>query len=306
MMTPGRALLLARQNWKRGAAATWHDYVTCDRLPHRWTNPYQDRKPEEVPVCLLTGRDDFRTALWTLASWFHFTCRNWRVFVHDDGSLGPEHAAILQRLWPEVVIRWRTEADRAMQPVMDRFASVRDYRKAHVLALKAFDIPFLSATGPFILLDSDLLFFAEPREILQWVDARDGSSWFNQDVAEANCLTDGEVFQKYGFHLWPGVNSGLCLLQAGALDLGEMDRWLGENPALRNPKTLWRVEQTLLGLAASRTGKGGLLPRSYEVSVGRWAAPGCVMRHYVGAVRSRLFGEGIARLAPILLRLTGC
>jgi hypothetical protein len=301
LISPGRAWWLARRDWQRGPAATWHDYVTCDRLPARWRNPADDLPPEEIPVCLLTGRADLRCALWMLASWFHFTRRNWRLFVHDDGTLRSEDAALLRRLFPHAVVRGSAETDRAMEKILRSFPAARAYRAAHVLARKAFDIPALSAAGPFIVLDSDLLFFAEPREILDWVDARPATCWFNQDVAEACELADADVFRQYGFHLWPRVNSGLCLLQSEAIDLTAMERWLTENRLGRAPGTLWRVEQTLLALAASRLGRGGLLPPAYEVSLGRSAGPGCVMRHYVGAVRSRFFGEGIARLAPILL-----
>jgi hypothetical protein len=302
MISPGRVWWLARRDAARGLSATWHDYLTCDGLVGGWVNKNATKTPEDVPVCMLTGEKDLRCALWTLASWFHFTQRNWRVIVHDDGSLRCDQVAMLKRLWPDIVIRWRSEADDTMQSVMEHFPSARCYRGSHVLALKAFDIPLLSASGPFILLDSDLLFFSEPREILDWVDARDGSCWFNEDVAEANCLTDADIFRKYGFHLWPRVNSGLCLLQPSALNLGEMDRWLDENQALQNSEALWRVEQTLLAMAASKAGKGGLLPRSYEVSLDRRASRDCVMRHYVGAVREHFFGEGIAKLSPVLLR----
>jgi hypothetical protein len=61
------------------------------------------------------------------------------------------------------------------------------------------------------------------------------------------------------------------------------------------------VEQTLFALCASRFGKGGLLPKTYEVSLNKHSAENCVARHYVGAVRERFFGEGLKRLREALL-----
>jgi hypothetical protein len=61
------------------------------------------------------------------------------------------------------------------------------------------------------------------------------------------------------------------------------------------------VEQTLFALCASRFGKGGLLPKHYEVSLKRRAHPDAIARHYVGAVRDRFFGEGLKRLREELL-----
>ena len=56
----------------------------------------------------------------------------------------------------------------------------------------------------------------------------------------------------------------------------------------------WRMEQTLLALAASRAG-AELLPDEYRVSL-REGIEGCVVKHYVGAVRHLMYREGIAHL----------
>jgi hypothetical protein len=52
-------------------------------------------------------------------------------------------------------------------------------------------------------------------------------------------------------------------------------------------------------LCAARHGKGGLLPRTYEVSYGKEAAPSAVARHYVPPVRDQFYSEGLTRLVPI-------
>jgi hypothetical protein len=66
-------------------------------------------------------------------------------------------------------------------------------------------------------------------------------------------------------------------------------------------KHIWLVEQTLFAICASAVGRGGLLPAEYEVSKARFASPGVVARHYVGAVRNRFYGEGIPRVKKELL-----
>ena len=66
-------------------------------------------------------------------------------------------------------------------------------------------------------------------------------------------------------------------------------------------RNLWRVEQTLFALCSFRHGKGGFLPKTYEVSLNKHSAENCVARHYVGAVRDRFYGEGLSRLREVLL-----
>ena len=54
MKSPGYMWLCMQRDWKRGWGATWHDYVTTDRIA-RWENPHRGEPVQEVPVVVLTG-----------------------------------------------------------------------------------------------------------------------------------------------------------------------------------------------------------------------------------------------------------
>jgi hypothetical protein len=150
------------------------------------------------------------------------------------------------------------------------------------------------------VLDSDVLFFRPPREIMEWSRGPEPRNcWFNEDLQEACLISAAEAMDDLGVNLWSRVNSGICLIHRAAIDFDFCDHALAVTSILRGK--LWRVEQTLFALCASRHGRGGLLPRTYEVSIRRNASRDVVARHYVGAVRQRFFGEGLRRLAPVLL-----
>ena len=174
-----------------------------------------------------------------------------------------------------------------------------EYRGMHPLALKIFDMAYYCEAPRFIMLDSDVLFFNHPREIMDWTGSGAKECWFNEDIAEGSLLSESDAQEDLGVKLWPRVNSGLALITKEAIDFEFCDRALGETPILKGH--MWRVEQTLFALCASRYAKGGLLPKSYEVSLGKHSAEDCVARHYVGAVRHRFFAEGMKRLRPVLL-----
>jgi hypothetical protein len=125
--------------------------------------------------------------------------------------------------------------------------------------------------------------------------------WFNEDVQESSLITAAEVREELGVKLWARVNSGLAAIYKPAIDLDFCDRALATTSILHGQ--IWRVEQTLFALCASRNGKGGLLPKDYEVSLKRRASPEAIARHYVGAVRDRFYGEGLKRLREQLLAL---
>lgn len=299
MISPGRLLYLLRRDLKRGFGSSYHFYKTLPRI-EEWSWPYWSEDPSPVPVHILTGRDHWQLAAWMLASWFHFSEQGWQIVIHDDGTL-PEHGrASLQAMFPKTRVITRAEADSVMNRKLLAYPYCLEYREMHPLALKVFDIPHFASAPRFIVFDSDLLFFNHPREIIDWAKAeRNIECWFNEDVQESSLLSAAEVREEFGVKLWPRVNSGLALIYKSAMDLDVCDRALAETSIMRGH--VWRIEQTLFALCASRHGRGGLLPKRYEVSLGRHSAPDAVSRHYVGAVRDRFYGEGLRRLETTLL-----
>ncbi len=298
MIRPGRLWWLFRRDWARGWSATWHDYQVCDRMAG-WKNPNAKHPLQPVAVHVFTGREQFRLARWMLASWFAWTGRNWEVVLHDDGTLDRSETACYLQAFTKSRLVERAEADDRMATALAPFPLCRQYRVRHPLARKIFDVPVFAEQERIILLDADVLFFSKPAEMLRWVDEGSEGCWFNQDVQEASLVDPKEAEAEWKIKLWPKVNSGICLIYRNAIDLAFCEECLAHTPMLQD--NLWRVEQTLFALCASRYGRGGLLPAEYEVSLAWNARPGAAARHYVGAVRDRFYGEGMCRLKKILL-----
>ena len=297
-MTPGSIWYQLKRDRERGFSAMWHDRFVSRRILG-WRNPYADEPLEEIPVHVLTGSDDWLLACWMLASWFHFTQRNWRVVIHDDGRLPPEARPAFVKMLPRVRGITAAEADRTVLDALAGHQACREYRLAHPLARKIFDVPILTQASRFIILDSDVLFFRKPEAILRWCAEGAGQCWFNEDVSEAMPISRSEVRNKLGIDIWHRVNSGLCLLDRSAIDLDLCELALRETTLLQ--KHIWLVEQTLFAICASARGRGGLLPPEYEVSLDETARPDAVARHYVGKVRQRFYGDGIPRVKKALL-----
>ena len=94
-----------------------------------------------------------------------------------------------------------------------------EYRRSHALALKLFDCTALATTPRLILLDSDILFFQRPEEVLDWVQRGLSECYFNPDFQDAYCLTREEARDRLQVELWPRVNTGLSLLARAAVDV---------------------------------------------------------------------------------------
>ena len=298
MISPGRLWWLLKRDMKRGWSASYHDYKT-KQLIRKWIWPFWNDAPMSVPVHVLTGEKDWLLCAWMLASFFHCTEHTWNIVIHDDGTLTEEIRRELARLFKNSRIIPRAQADATIEAVLKPLPFAYEYRGMHPFALRIFDMPYYCEGPRFIQLDSDVLFFNHPREIMDWVGGGGNECWFNEDVSEGSLISEKDALEDFAVKLWPRVNAGLALVAKEAIDFEFCDRVLAETSILKGP--LWRVEQTLFALCASRAGKGGLLPKTYEVSLGKHSAEDCVARHYVGAVRDRFYGEGLKRLRPVLL-----
>ena len=302
MISPGRLWWLLRRDFRRGWTGSRHFYRTLPKIKD-WRWPFPTEQPQAVPVHILTGKEDWQLAAWMLASWGTFSERSWQIVIHDDGTLPAEGRAAFEAMFPRLRIITRAEADEKMEALLKPFPFCYEYRCMHPLALKVFDVPHFTTGSRYLLLDSDVLFFNHPREILDWTDGKTEGCWFNADVADTALVSAKEAMDELSVKLWPNVNTGISLITRSAMDLDFCDRALAQTSILRGH--IWRVEQTLYALCASRAEKGGLLSPAYEVSLGRHSAPDAVARHYVGAVRNRFFAEGLDRLHKVLLHDDG-
>lgn len=303
MISPGRLWWQFRRDVKRGWDASYHDYQTLPRI-EEWSWAFWGEKPTNVPIHVLTGDKDWRLAAWSLASFLQFSEVGWPIVIHDDGSLSEEATEVFEGIFPACRIISRDQSDEEMNRVLLPYPFCLDYRNTHPLGIKVFDMAHYATEERFIVLDSDVLFFRKPQEIVDWAKAPVGRDcWFNEDVQEASLITASEAREELNVKLWSRVNSGLCLLYKPAIDLDFCDRALAVTSILRGH--VWRVEQTLFALCASRNGRGGLLPKTYEVTLKRHASKDIIARHYVGAVRDRFYGEGLKRLRGALLEVEG-
>ena len=298
MISPGRLWWQLKRDAKRGWSASYHDYKVRP-LIRNWSWPFWSDAPMSVPIHVLTGEKDWQLCAWMLASFFHYTEHTWNIVIHDDGTLTEEIRRELSTIFKTARIIPRAQADATLDAILKPLPFAYEYRGMHPLALRVFDMPYYCESPRFIQLDSDVLFFNHPREIMDWVGSGATECWFNEDNAECSLISEKESLEDLGVKLWPRVNAGLSLITKQAVDYEFCDRVLGETSILKG--NLWRVEQTLFALCASRQGKGGLLPKTYEISLGKHAAEDCIARHYVGAVRDRFYGEGLKRLRPVLL-----
>jgi hypothetical protein len=220
--------------------------------------------------------------------------RRYALCIHEDGSLQDAELAALLGHFPAARIIRRAEADAKLAEVLCKFPRSLHFRNTNLLGPKVFDFIAFLESDRMALFDSDLLFFAEPMAYLQRVEDRSyRCNAFNADVSDSYTVDPDAVRGLIGHRLLPRVNSGFGLVHADSI------RWNWTEEFLALPGILnghfWRIEQTLFALCSSRYGVE-LLPEEYTLRLEAGVNGRC-FRHYNGAIRHLMYGEGIARLA---------
>ena len=291
MITPGRLWYLLRKNSREG----WSTPFFRERIRPRIvdTPPVTTAATGPAEVHVLTSQGDWINLLWSLKSFYHFAERDYPLVIHADGTCDAATCATLAQHFPTARIIGKSEADAALAQPLAGYPLCARYRGFHALARKAFDTGYYLQAPRMLLLDSDLVFFAPPRELIaRTEDPEYTRSTFNADVAPGLNISPDEARRRFGIEVVERINSGLALVQREVLNLDWMEEFLACQSLWDGHP--WRIEQTLLALGASRHGVE-LLPDSYRVSL-RPGLAGCVVKHYVGAVRHLMYREGMAHL----------
>lgn len=295
LFRPGAWLLKFRQTFGHGLRVAWYRDRVRPRILE--TAPITGLTDDRAEVHVLTSAGDWLNLVWTLKSFYRVSEVPFRLVIHEDGTLPDEGESTLRRLFPEARVIKRTDSDARVFEALRAYPRCLDFRRTNHLSLKVMDFPLFLEAERMLLLDSDVLFFRRPDALLDRVlDNNYSLNTVNGDVEGALTVTGEAVEERFGFAPIARFNSGLGLIHKASLRYEWMEAFL-ELPGILDH--WWRIEQTLFALCSGRFGNE-LLPPEYDVYLDRGLG-NRPSRHYVGAVRHLMYGEGMRELGDQFL-----
>jgi hypothetical protein len=274
-----------REGWLRA----WKRRRTQHRILD--TSPIETASTGPVEVRVLTWRRDWINLIWALKSFYHFADVDYPLYIHD-GGLGPGQAQELLKHFPQATLIRTSEADvQVAQELQSRGLNrCLAYRQRNVSTRKLFDFYLLSNAEFVISIDSDIVFFRRPQELIPTESTR--KNLYNKDCAYWYSMSLEELEATFSVRPPPLVNSGLALVRRKSMDFDLIDRWL-TNPKLF--EDTWVTEQTLHAMCSTVYGIE-LLPATYCVATTPGLKPDMVCKHYPGFFRYHLYAEGMKHL----------
>jgi hypothetical protein len=279
-----------RRKYGHGLRVAYYRDVARPRILQ--TPPVEGLGDGCCEIHVLTSKDDWLNLVWTLKSFYAASGRQYELCIHDDGSLDATARSELSKHFPDARIIGRETADREVLPTLANYPRCLAFRQTNHLSPKLFDFRHYSHCDRMLLLDSDVLFFENPTELLRRIESPTYlRNTVNADIATGYTVDPVAASTRFGMDVPEGFNSGLGMIHRDSLQLEWIEEFL-EYPGILGH--FWRIEQTLFALCSARFGVE-LLPPEYRVSLAR-GTDKCVAKHYVGPVRHLMYGEGIRKL----------
>jgi len=183
--------------------------------------------PDGLVIYFLTGKKFLYQTLFCIKSLAQHTSERFKFHLVDDGSFDPAMIAQIKHQLPGAEIILNDSIERHLDLVLprDRYPVIRDRRGNYPHLKKLTDIHTLPGDDWKVVLDSDMLFVDEPRELLRWLNQPD------QPIHMIDCM------ESYGYDrtlmeglagnaIAPLVNVGLIGLKSRSINWDLVEVWI--------------------------------------------------------------------------------
>lgn len=209
--------------------------------------------------------------------------------IYDDGSLTKENEDYISRAIPWARFVWISETEALLDATLpaDRFPELRGRRLVYPHLRKLTDI-HCSRRGWTLVLDSDMLFFREPRLVLEWL-AAPGKVLHMLDAEPAYGYSDAVMTELAGAPIPELLNVGFCGLKSDAIDWEKLEYWCAA--MVEREGTHYFLEQALTAMLAAKEERLAAPADDYVVmpSLQEGKAPTAVLHHYVAHSKRSYF-----------------
>ncbi len=218
-----------------------------------------------------------------------------RWVFHDDGTFGPEDVAELQRQLPGTKAVTRAEGDRRAAEMLKDCPRTLAWRENQLMVLKMLDVAFWAGGERTWYVDSDIVLFQYPKEVLALLGTAPGANAFNRDIFTSYAVPVQGIRKATEIKTLERINAGLWVMNTGDIKPDTIEQWLAM-PTFEARIKEWVLDQTFIAMLASASPHGvEHLPEAYDVSF-RKDPVTSICKHYVGRIRHGFELEGLRYL----------
>ncbi len=282
----------------------YHRFIVKTRI---WQAKIFSRTPQidqSYSLHLLCGHVSVDALLWTLSSWIYHAKNMPLIYIHEDGSFTVEDQRKLAKLLSDVKIVERSWAKKqASDNWLKNYPFSRDFREAdsrYIYAIKMVDPYFVSSAPYKIIIDTDILFFNYPEQIINFIKEKKSFA-----LPGNSPMLPGPTYMDYAFHDGSGlsdkitwVNSGIVGYAQENFSLDTLEEFCQKN-GVNNLSRV--IEQAGLAYILGEYRELNKLDQEKYFIKGPVDPGETVLKHYTGPRREEYWFEGVKFLKPKIL-----
>jgi hypothetical protein len=250
---------------------------------------------EQYTMHLMCSHIDLDQLLWALMSWYRVSSESPQVYIHDDGSFTRQDRHLIARLFPQArVIEYEYATEQARTTWLAEYPlslAVRNNR-ADTKPVQLIDPYFVGDKDYVFLVDTDILWFHPPRELLDYMHGDDEVPLFWTGRRQKPFLAkDGQVLVKEDFSQ---CNGGCIYYKKDHFDVSFLEDYIAKMPPT-DPVQRFRNQPPYV-YVLSQYGRVVNLPVEKYVNKAKLTDT-TVAKHYTGPRREQFWFEGVKTLA---------
>lgn len=253
----------------------------------------------KLTLCMLSSHRNFSESIAALYS-FCFWNPNVYLHYHEDGSLTQEEIDQLKNIFVGIEIHRRKDQNVIVGEYLHKhhLPQCHELRKSFIFSLRLFDFILHKKTDYVLQIDSDVLFFSNPTDIMTIIAEGNKNGCFNQDVMNAYSFPNDTLKKYLDQPMVDLFNAGLFLHR---LDTSFFN--FVENIIQNEPESFksWHLEQTLFAMYISQQGNFLRLSEKYDLArINRNKGKALISEHYVQSTGYDFHKDFLTKIYPNL------
>jgi len=233
-----------------------------------------------LPVYFLTGKNYLYQTLFCIWSLVKFTNEEFLFILVDDGSFDSTLVTQIQKQLPGCTIVMQDEVDKNLQQRLpsQQYSHLYQKRIVYPHLKKLTDIHTLAGVDWKLVLDSDMLFWDTPHEIIQWLKKPE------QPIHMVDCVESygysKQLMEKLSGHPIPSLlNVGAIGLNSTEINWSVLDNWM--KVLEEKEGSSYYLEQALTAMLIGEQQSTILDKDQYKVNPSQGDTKPPVLHHYV-------------------------
>ena len=216
-------------------------------------------------IYFLTGRKYLYQTLFCIQSLVKVSSANFKFILIDDGSFDNELLQIISRLLPGAEIIMQAAINKNLNDTLPQheFATLRHKREVYPHIKKLTDIHTIPGNNWKLVMDSDMLFWADPVNIIRWLENPD-KALYMQDCQNSYGYSKQLMEQLSGSKVPDLVNVGVIGLNSAQINWAQLNEWI--KTLEQKESTSYYLEQALTTMLIGETPAEVLPANEYIVN----------------------------------------